>query len=182
MEITQIYAVAGSCLFICLLLFNIRPLAQRFLNTVVRLLKTLIRLRTKYLDYPFLFHRHWFTSPWSRAAILAEICFLSINLFCLLFGIETINSAGLRAANLSLINIFPAFAGPHLGFLADIFGISFTTYCSIHRSTAVMSCILLLFHISIMLTSKAFPLSESENLWGVIVSTSISSIRFLKCL
>jgi hypothetical protein len=93
-------------------------------------------------------------------------------MFCIGFKAPSIYTASLRAADLSLINLIPAVAGPHLSFLADIFGLSLTTYRRVHRSFGIMSCFLLSLHVFTMIANRTqFPLHLAENLWGLIVST-----------
>jgi hypothetical protein len=89
-----------------------------------------------------------------------------VNAFCIGFKVADIQSAGLRAANLSLINMIPLFAGPHLSYLADILGVPLRAYRRIHRAGGMMSFFLLIFHVlTVIATRTAFPLRVTENTW-----------------
>lgn len=99
-----------------------------------------------------------------------------MNAFYVGFKVQDIQMAGLRAANLSLINMITLFAGPYLNFLADILGVSLNTYQRVYRSVGIMSFVLLLFHVLTVIASRnSFPLRIAENMWGIIVSLTPSS-------
>jgi len=80
------------------------------------------------------------------------------------------------AANLALINMMPLYLGPHLSFLADLFGISLKSFRIVHRSAGVMSFVLMLLHIFVVIARGigGFSLRVPENLYGVVVSLPIS--------
>lgn len=169
MEITQVYAIATGGIFTFLILVHFRPYMQSFLKTTSLLV-------SQYLTYPQLIRRHRYLGPWSWADVLLQLFYITVNAFCVGFKVQDIQIAGLRAANLSLINIIPLFAGPHLNFLADILGVSLNTYRRVHRSVGIMSFVLLLFHVlTVMASRNSFPLRVAENMWGVIVSLIPSS-------
>ena len=100
------------------------------------------------------------------------------NIICLIvtisksgFQVSTISESGLQAGSLSLINMVPVFAGPHLGFLADLLGLSMSTYRHLHRSAGIMSCALTVFHVLVAVASQpSFSLDLPQNLFAVIVS------------
>jgi hypothetical protein len=164
MDTTQIYAIAAGSIFFCLLLLRTRRYIKPFLKIVnVQ--------ASQYLIYPQLIHRHRYLGPWSWADVLLVLSYIAINMFSIGFKSPSVHAASLRAADLSLINLVPALAGPHLSFLADIFGLSLTTYRRIHRSFGIMSCFLVSLHVFTMIASRVpFPLHKVENLWGLIVS------------
>lgn len=63
---------------------------------------------------------------------------------------------------------------PHLSFLADRLGLSIRTYRHVHHSASLMLFALALFHILVVVGSKAsFPLNLPENLSGLIVCLHI---------
>lgn len=164
MEIIQIYAISVGSVFLFLLLISPR--------SYVKLLITAVSLPTyKHLIYPRVIRRYRYVGPWSRASVLLQLCYILVNTFCISFNVPNVFTAGSRAAHLSLINMVPNFAGPHLSFLADILGVPLSTYQSIHRSSGIMSSLLLLFHIiTIPGSQNQFPLQLAENLWGLFVS------------
>jgi len=173
MKITQVYAVAAGSIFCSLFILGLRR--------YIRLLLKRINLQaSQYLIYPQLIGRHRLLNPWSWADMLMQLSYVGVNMFCIGFKAPSIYAAGLRAAELSLINLIPAFAGPHLSFLADIFGLSLASFRRVHRSFGAMSFFLLNFHIFAMIGKRIpFPLHQAENLWGLIVSDQ-SSIIFRK--
>lgn len=127
-------------------------------------------LAFKHLIYRHFLRRHRFLGPWTPADILIQLVYIAINSYCLGFWESPISRAGLRAGNLSLINMMPLFLGPHLSFPASLFGVSLDTYRLVHRSAGLMSVILLLFHVlTAVAVGTAFPLSESANRNGLIV-------------
>jgi hypothetical protein len=95
-----------------------------------------------------------------KAASLGEAGFEAVSL----------SEAGVRAAHLSLVNMAPAFAGPHLTFLADMLGVSLGTFRHIHRSAGVVSVLLLAFHIATVVAARTpFPLQVAQNMWALVV-------------
>ncbi len=149
--------------------------------------KKVAPLSLKYFVYPQL--RHRLTGAWNPAGVILGLLYSGVNVFCICFKVHSVWMAGLRAANLSLINLIPLMAGPHLSFPADLLGITLRTYRRFHRSFGLMSSILLGFHVHIVLVEKKpFPLRISENLFGLIVcylkfshtrSTVLTEIRGL---
>jgi hypothetical protein len=87
-----------------------------------------------------------------------------VNAFCIGFKVVDIKSAGLRAANLSLINMIPLFASSYLSYLADILGVSLRVYRRIHRAGGIMLFFLFIFYVlTVIVTRTAFPLHVIEN-------------------
>jgi hypothetical protein len=71
--------------------------------------------------------------------------------------------------------MIPVFAGPYLGFLVDLLGLSMSTYQHLHYSAGVMSCGLTLFHVLVAAASQqSFGLDLPQNLFVVIVSVRLS--------
>jgi len=87
----------------------------------------------KHLTYPFIVRRHRLLGPWSRADVLLQLIYFTINMFCMTFRVTSVKEAGARAG--TMINMAPPFFGFHLSFLADILGISLSNYRRIHRMT-----------------------------------------------
>jgi hypothetical protein len=163
MDITLGYAIALGGVLIVLFLVNqpVKPLKPYF-NRALR-----------YLMYPHVIRRHRLLGPWTRADIILQLIYLGINAFCLGFWVD-ITKAGLRAGTLSLINLIPLFLGQHMSFIADILGISLATFRYLHRSAALMSSGLVIFHILSVITRVAFILRGTKNISGAAVSTSLS--------
>jgi hypothetical protein len=175
MEIAQVYAAAAGGIFIVLIFVNLLRdtfIVLIFVNLrrgIVQRLETFSPLKSKHLTYP-LIRRHRFLGPWNLADVLTQLGYIAVNVFCLSFKVRSIRMAGLRAANLSLINLIPPLAGFHLSFLADLLRVSLSTFRQIHRSAGVMSVFLLLIHIATIVGYRtSLPLHVPENLWAVIV-------------
>ena len=163
MEIIQAYATAVGGVFSIYFVIAILPFLMPFIEKISL-------LAFKYLIYPQFLRRHRLLGPWTPADILIQLVYIAINVFCFSFRVSSISNAGLRAGDLSLINMIPLFLGPHLSFLAGLFGVSLDTYRLVHRSAGVMSVMLLLFHVLTVVAGRtAFPLSELANLYGLIV-------------
>ena len=164
MEITEAYAIAAGGVFLIFIFINFRPY-------IARLRATAALLTDKYLTYPQVLRRHRFLGPWSGASVFLQLLYISVNALCLGFGASSIWTVGLRAANLSLINLIPLFAGPHLSLLADLLDITLRMFRRFHRSARLMSFVLLVLHILTMVAKRtSFSLHNPENLFGLIVS------------
>ncbi|PQE10457.1 cell surface metalloreductase protein [Rutstroemia sp. NJR-2017a BBW] len=144
------------------------------------LLKTVDLRTSQFLIYPQLIHRHRYLGPWSPAGVLAQLCCIAVNMFCVGFNASSLRVASLRAADLALINLIPAFASLHLSFPADVLGLTLKTYPRFHRVLGAMSCCLLAFHaITILASRTPFPLDQMENLWGLIGASSAGLLFLL---
>jgi len=161
MDIPQIYATAAGGFFLVFVLINL--LSRRVRERIALFV-------SKHLTYPYFLHRHRLLGPWTRSGALVQLIYIALSAFCLGFRVPTLSEAGLRAGNLSLANMIPLFAGPHLSFLADMLGFRLGTYRRIHRSAGLMSFALLLFHILIVAVQRtSFSLRIPEHLYGMIV-------------
>jgi hypothetical protein len=165
-ETPHAYAIATAGFFIALLLLRVRSHFKAWIGFAHR-------MTLQHLVYPRLIRRHRFLGPWSRADVLAWMLFVAANTFCLAFGASSLGDAGRRAARLSLVNLIPAYGGPHLSFLADFFGVSLRIFRLIHRSAGMMALPLLAFHVATaMITHTPFPLRVAGNMWGLVVCSS----------
>ena len=164
MDITQAYATAAGGIIILFILAN-------SLSHIARLIKLVYSFTSVHLTYPYLLSRHRFLGPWTRAGVLAQLIYMAANLFSLSYRVSTISQAGLRGGTLSLINMIPLFAGPHLGFLADLLGISVAAYRRLYRSAGLVSSALFLFHVLTMVGRGSLSVGIGRGLFGVIVST-----------
>ena len=161
MDVPQIYATAAGGFFLVFILV-------KFLSRTVR--ERIALFTSKHLTYPYFIHRHRLLDPWTRSGILIQLIYIALNVFCLGFRVSTLPKAGLRAGNLSLANMIPLLAGPHLSFLADILGFRLGTYRRVHRSAGVMSFALLLFHVLVVAFQRtSLSLRIPEHLYGTIV-------------
>jgi hypothetical protein len=168
MEAVNIYAICVSGTFAAFFLITFRSYFLQFVQYVVLLM-------SKYLTYPQILRRHSLFGPWTLAGIIVHTAFIAANVYCLEFWKLSAIKVGLRAANLALINMMPLYLGPHLSFLADLFGISLKSFRIVHRSAGIMSFVLVLLHIFVVIARGigGFSLSVPENLYGVVVSLLI---------
>jgi hypothetical protein len=164
MEITQIYSALIGIICILLLLLNFRCYISLLWGIVSR-------LTTQHLILPRLILRYRYIGPWSRADVLFRLVYAATNVFCIGFQVPDLHAASLRAANLTLINLIPLFAGLHLGFLADFLGIPVRMYGQVHQSAASIASALLIFHVLTILASHdPFSLQLATNTWALVVS------------
>jgi hypothetical protein len=167
MEITLAFGIAVGGIFLSLALFKIRHRIRQFLEAFWL-------WTNKHFVYPQLLRRHRYLGPWSRADALLQSVYFGVIVFCLIYKVSSISKAGLRAANLSLINLIPLLSGPSFNVLADLLGISLSKFRRFHRLAGVMSFVLLAFHvITVAVSRTSFSLHVSENLWGLIVSFNL---------
>ncbi len=171
MDVSQVYAIVIGGIFCVLLLLNGLP-------WIARLVRYLSRVMSKHMIYRYVLHRHRLLDPWSRAGVLLHLMYIAGNITCLSLGlshtnvqISTFSQAGLRAGILSVVNLIPLFAGPHLDLLADLLGLNLNTVRQIHRSIGVMTVLLVVFHVMVAVASRSsFALGLPRNLFAVIVS------------
>lgn len=154
---------AGGVLFLLFLIQLTPHLAKLFKGVAIWILKHFI--------YPNAIDRHRLVGPWTRAIVALHLVYIALNIFCLGFQVSSASKAGLRAGTLSLINMVPLFAGPHLGFLADMLGLSLISFHRIHRSAGWMSFAMALFHVATVIVSGAsFDLSQLANIFTLVAS------------
>jgi hypothetical protein len=169
MDISLVYAIVMGGSFCLLLLINSLPL-------ITRLVRYLSPLVSKHLIHRYILHRHRLLGPWSRADVLVQLIYIAGNICCFEFWDTTTSQAGRRAGTLAMINLIPLFAVPHLSTLADLLGMTLSTFRQIHRSAGVMAVMLTIFHVLIMIASQpSFPLDLPQNKFAVIVSSLLAT-------
>lgn len=149
-----------------------------------------VPLSSKHLVYRYVLHRHRLIGPWSLAGVLLQLIYIAGNMTCFSLGgshvetqISPLSRAGLRAGTLSVINLIPLFASPHLDTLADLLGVTLTTVRQMHRSVGVMAVLLTVFHVIVaVVTRSSFALSLVQNQFAVIVSVQFSIPCLSSCL
>lgn len=164
MNPTSIYAIAAGGVVVLLIVI-------KSLVSVEQVLRALALLTAKHLTYPYLVRRHRLLGPWSRADVLLQLIYYTINIFCMTFGVTSVKEAGARAGTLAMINMSPSFFGFHLSFLADRLGISLSNYRRIHRMMGWISFVLGLIHtLSVIHDDPSYLHDMRKNLYPVIVS------------
>lgn len=155
MEISEAYAIAVGGSVVLLFLVNSPPY-------IIRLAEYLSMLTSKYLTYPYLLSRHRLLGPWSRAGFSLQLIYIIANILCLSFRdilcfnfrTASLSEFCLRAGTLTIVNMIPLFAGPHLSNLADLLGVTLRIFQCIHRSIGLMSFSLAIVHVLIAFTSS----------------------------
>ena len=164
MNVPQVYAIAAGGVFVLLLIFKSGSAVQQGCHALAVFV-------AKHLTYPFLIRRRRLLGPSSRADVLLQVVYLTINIFCLTFRVSSVKEAGARAGTLAMINMAPLFFGFHLSFLADILGISLSNFRRIHRMMGWMSLLLGLVHALVVVHGDpSFLRDMPKNLYAVIVS------------
>jgi hypothetical protein len=154
---------------IVLVLFNLISCLPNFVSFA----RPFFNRTFRYFTYPYIVRRHRLWGPWTLGDLVIQLVYIGSNSFCLGFRANIVK-AGLRAGTLSVVNFIPLFLGPHLSFLADILGVSLRTFRHIHRSAALMSSGLVLFHVLTAIISRtAFALHGAKNLSATVVSTEL---------
>ena len=163
MDVIQVYAVAAGGTIFIFILINLLPY-------LASLWKHISLFTLKHLTYPYLLHRHRFIGPWSRAEVLIQVVYLTVNIFCLSFRVSGVAKTGSRAGTLSLVNMIPLFAGPSFSFAADRLGVPLKVYRYAHRSAGFITFTLVLIHVLSVVSQGSFSLRLSQHLFAVIVS------------
>ena len=163
MDITQIYAIAAGGFFALIGLIQLWLRIARFLR------RRTYGLLLRHIVYPYLIRRHRFLGPWTRSSVLLHFSYLAIIAFCNAFGVKTLDQASMRAGTLSLINTVPLYFGFHISFVADILGFSLQLYKRIHRTIALVSTALGLFHVIVSATSGSSGSLGRQRVYGLTV-------------
>ena len=164
MNIPQVYAIAASGVFVLLLIMKSG-------SSIYYVFYALAILVAKYLTYPFLVRRYRLLGPWSRADILLQVTYFTINIFCMTFRVVSVKDAGARAGTLAMINLIPLFSGFHLSFLANILGISLTDFRRIYRMMGWILLLLGIVHVLVVIYGDlSFLRDMPKNLYAIIVS------------
>ena len=188
MDISLLYAIAIGgvfCLFLMVralpfVIFLFRYLFRYFRYLSSRVSNFLFPRISKYFLHTYVVRRHRLLGPWNVAGVIAQLIYIAGNLFCLWafdlsFRPSTISEAGLRAGTLSVINLIPLFASPHLSLLADILGVKLAIVQQIHSWVGVVSALLALFHVLVAIaTQPPLNLAMAEDLFAVIVCVRLA--------
>jgi hypothetical protein len=168
------YAIALGGLFAGLIFINVFNLKRLDYSPYLpSFARASLHRSWRHLIYPYLVRRHRFLPPFTLADLLAQLTYIAGNCFCLAYG-SSIENAGLRAGTLSLINLIPLFFSPYLGLAADVLGLSLRAFRYVHRSAALMSSGLALFHAAVAIISHTdFTMSSTKNVSAVVVGLSL---------
>ncbi|PKX88862.1 NADPH oxidase family protein [Aspergillus novofumigatus IBT 16806] len=81
--------------------------------------------------------------------VLLHLSYAAINAFLIIFRADSLTGTGRRAGELALVNLIFPLSAIHLSNVANLLGISWSTYRKIHHTTGWMAMALLAFHISV---------------------------------
>lgn len=156
---SSIYAIAVGGCFLALFLIQTR-------TTMISWIESCSILISRHLTLPALIHRHRIWGPWSRMNILIYSAYTLVNITLVFFHTHSVAQASRRAGELALINLIFPLSATHLGYLADLLGITWRTCCKIHQVTGWMSVALLCFHVVAECQSRgfSFPLGALRNI------------------
>jgi hypothetical protein len=129
MDIISIYAITAGGVFVTLFLIIVLP----YLYHLAQIIELYI---SRYLIFLFLFGRHRFAGPWTRAAVLVHLLYTTFNLFCLCFRVSSSADFAGRAGTLAVVNMVALFMAGNPSVYSDIFNISRHTCLQIHQATA----------------------------------------------
>jgi hypothetical protein len=165
MNVSSIYAIAVGGCFLALFLIQTR-------TTMIGWFESCSVLISRHLTLPALIHRHRIWGPWSRLSFLIYLVYIGVNITVILFHTDSIPQAGRRAGELALINLIFPLSATHIGYLADLLGITWRTCCKIHQASGWMSVALLAFHVIAECQSRefSFPLGAIRNIFTLIVN------------
>ncbi|KAF7712893.1 Cell surface metalloreductase [Penicillium ucsense] len=174
MEVLTIYAIAAGGIFLALFLIQARSVFIDWTESFSVLL-------FRHLTLPVLVHRHRIWGPWTRSSVLIHVIYITINITLVFFKTNSLIGAGRRAGELALINVIFPLSAFHLGYLADLVGITWRTGRKIHHVTGWMVVALLSFHVIAEVQSQSFSflLSDMRNLFTMIGVTSLGVLALL---
>lgn len=89
MDVIQVYAIAAGGTISIFVLINLLPY-------LASLWKYISLFTLKHLTYLYLLHRYRFIGPWSRAEILIQAVYLTVNIFYLNFRVSGVVKTGNR--------------------------------------------------------------------------------------
>lgn len=133
---SAIYAIAAGSIFAWIFL-------TRTLSIRIDWINLFSVLASRHLTLPFVVLRHQFWGPWPRASVHLHTSYAAVNVFLVLFSIDSLTGAGRRAGGLALINLIFPLSATHLSYLADLLGIAWRSCRRIHRATGWMAISLL---------------------------------------
>ena len=165
MLVTTIYLLGVIATFLVTVSLRISTFLFRFFR------RRLLFLVAKYVLYPVLIRRTFFSPPITRWFFLLSTLYLAATLTCTFLGASSKLEIASRAGVLSTINLVPLIMFRTLSSIADIIGIPLHISHIIHGSVASMVLLQTLLHVIMQLQQTTFDLRNSVHLWGMVVRT-----------
>lgn len=170
LEPTTIYF---ACLYGCfLVLFFIKNVFPLLLTAFT----SFIVCPVKAVGYCFIINRHSLFGPFTVASAFLQSIYIGGNIISLVYAANSLAQVASRAGTLCLANLAPLYLTTHIGFLADIFGLSLNTYQRFHRLCGLIAVSHAVFHAAISLVHRSHLATDlSINEWfPLIVGSSFS--------
>lgn len=164
MDISQIYSLSVGGILVTVIAYRFAAFGSHVVRTHTA------TFWSKHVLYPFVCRRFRYIGPVTRLELVFQTCYWGGTAFCNIFRIHTVAQAGSRAGSLSIINLIPLFFADHLGFAADIIGISLRAYARLHGSFGLMAFIQALVHVLIAIQSLPFSMKDILQFYGLLVS------------
>lgn len=108
----------------------------------------------------------------SRTHLLLTVLYFTCTGICNVIKVHSFESAGARAAKLSLINLVPMFLGGGYEFGARTLGVSLNSYGFIHRSFAIVALLEAVTHIAIVARTTTLTWSNEIQFYGLLVCSA----------
>lgn len=122
------------------------------------------------LIYPTVIPRGRFLDRWNLNDVLLIVAYIGTNVVCVILPLSGIQQVVLRSGTLSIINLSFCFAGPYLGFLADILAVSVKSCRRLHATVGTLGVFLAVVHASsAAAANKALDLHERKDLFALVV-------------
>ncbi|KAJ3499729.1 hypothetical protein NLG97_g111 [Lecanicillium saksenae] len=146
-EITLLYSVAcGGLLCILALRRPVYHFTQTYCPPAFRPFYAIGRAVSAYLIYPTVAHGGKSFDRWSRRDVLLLLVYIGATISCIVLPLSGINQIILRSGTLSVVNFIFCYAGPYLGFLADVLGLSLRSCRRLHGTVGTLAVGLAAFH------------------------------------
>lgn len=174
-EITLLYSLACGAL-ICLLALRlpIYRITQAFcpfaLKSVLLPFNTMRKVASDYLVYPTVVRGGKCLDRWSRSDVLLLLAYVGTTISCVVAPYPSMDQAIPRSGTLSVVNFVFCFAGPYLGFLADILGLSLRSCRRLHALAGALAVALAVFHAAAAGTAKGrLDLHAPKDVFALVV-------------
>lgn len=174
-ELTLIYALAFGALF-CLMVLR-RPVycfARLYCPLTVDFMQPLRTVISKITHasviYSTVVSRGKFLDRWSLGDVLLIIAYVGVNVVCIVLPLSGVEQIVIRSGTLSVVNLIACFAGPYLGFLADVLAVSVNTCRRLHAAAGALGILLAVVHASAAAAgNKALDLHDPKDVFALVV-------------
>ena len=131
---------------------------------------SIYHISLRYLVYSRLDYRLFGLATLSPLQLLLCLAYVTGNVVCNLVDVHSLQDRAIRAAHLSLINMWPLFFSGGREFGARILGMSRETYGVIHCMAGLMVTIHASVHVAITCQTVSFTMEDENQYYGLLVS------------